>query len=96
MLYLAILLEEGHIVDRRLNSQDLIELIVHFDRDWSHLVLDACADPAFVKAITHFTLVVAIEFTSKKSGNVCGFDRMSKGFQEMWVEGLQRFSALED
>jgi hypothetical protein len=51
-------------------------------------VLDARADPALVEAITHLTLVVAIQFTSKKSGNICGFDRMSKGFQEKWVEGL--------
>ena len=59
-------------------------------------MLDARADPAFVEAITHLTLVIAIEFTSQKSGNICGFDRMSKGFQEMRVEGLQSISALED
>ena len=48
-------------------------------------MFDAGAEPAFVEAITHFALVVAIQFSAEKSGNICGFDRMSKGFQEMWV-----------
>ena len=77
MLHLAILLEEGNLVDRRLNSQDQVEFIVHFDGNWPVLVLDARANPALIEAITHLTLVVAIEFTSKKSGNICGFDHIS-------------------
>src|SRR3989304_5415683 len=96
MLHLAIMLEEGNIIDGCLNAQDETELIVHFDGERSHLMLDARAEPTLIEAIPHLALVVAIEFTSKKSGNICGFDRMSKGFQEKWVEGLQRVSTLED
>src|SRR3990172_8304803 len=96
MLHLAIMLEEGNIVDSCLNAQDEIELVVHFDRDGSHLVFDTSTDPAFVEAVPHLSLVVAIQFASEKSGCICGFDRMSKGFQEMRVEGLQSVSALED
>jgi hypothetical protein len=59
-------------------------------------MLDARTNPAFVEAITHFPLVVAIQFSTEKSGNICGFDRMSKGFQEMWLVGLQSLLALED
>src|SRR3990172_1989505 len=95
MLHLAIMLEEGNIVDDGFNAQDETELIIHFDAERSHLMLDARAEPTLIE-ITHLALVVAIEFTSKKSGNICGFDRMSKGFQEKWIEGLQSVSALED
>src|SRR5512141_3203391 len=96
MMHLAVMLEKRNLVDCGLNAQDKTELIVHFDREWSHLMLDARAQPTLIEAITHLALVVAIEFATQKSGNICGFDRLSKGFQEMWVEGLQSLAVFED
>jgi hypothetical protein len=96
VLHLAVVLEEGNVVDRSLDAQNETELIVHFDGERSHLMLDARAEPAFVEAITHLALVVAIQLAAEESGNICGFDHMSKGFQKMRVEGLQRLSVLED
>ena len=58
-------------------------------------MLDAGTQPAFIEAVTHFALVVAIQLSAEKSGNICGFNCMSKGFQEIWVEGLQSILALE-
>jgi hypothetical protein len=60
MLHLTIMLEEGNIVDRGLNAQDEMELIVHLIETGPHLVLDASADPSFVEAIPHLALVIAI------------------------------------
>lgn len=52
MLRLAILLEEGHVVDRLFNAQNQAEFVVQLDRDRSHLMLDTAAQPTFVKAVT--------------------------------------------
>ncbi len=62
MLDLTVLLEEGHIVDRGFNPQEDIELVIQFDGHRPHLVLQASAQPAFVKTITHLILVIAVQF----------------------------------
>jgi len=95
MLNLAIVLKEGDVVDGRFDAQDEAEFIVHFDGDGPHLMFDACAQPALVQAITDLSPVVATPFASEEGGNICGFHHMSQGFQEMRVERLQSFSALE-
>jgi len=96
VLHLAILLEKRDRVDGGFKAQDETELVVHLDAHRPHLMFDARAEPALVKAIAQLSLVVAIELASEKGGNICGFDRMSKRFQEMRVKGLQRLSLLED
>src|SRR3972149_2513477 len=73
MLHLAIMLEEGNLIDRCLNAQDETELIIHFDGERSHLMLDARAEPTLIEAITHLALVVAIQLAAEESGNVCNF-----------------------
>src|SRR5512139_428979 len=96
MLHLTIVLEEGDVVDGGLDAQDETELIVQLDRERSHLMFEARAQPTLIEAISQLTLVVAIQLAAEESGNICGFDRMSQGFQERGVEGLQRLAILED
>ena len=96
MLHLAIVLEKRDLVDGGFDAQNETELSVHFDGERTPLMLDARAEPAFVETLTHLALVIAIQFASEKRGNICGFDRMSKGFQERRLEGLQRLSVLEN
>ena len=54
------MLEEGHIVDGGLDTQNDAELVVHLDGNRSHLMLDAAAQQADIEAIAHIALVVAM------------------------------------
>ena len=51
---------------------------------------------AHVEAITHFSLVVAMQLAPQKGGDMRRFDGVNQGFQERRVKGLQRLLALED
>ena len=59
MLHLAVLLEEGDIVDGGFDAQDQVEFIVQLDRNGSHLMFEATSQPALVEAVTHLALVIA-------------------------------------
>ena len=88
VLHLAVLLEEGDVVDRGLDAQDDTELVVHFERHPVHLMLDACAQQPNVEAIAHLSLIVAMQLAPQKSSDIGGFDRLDQGLQEMRVDSL--------
>jgi hypothetical protein len=95
MVHLAILPKKGGIIDRSLDAQDEAEFVIHFQRDWPHLVFDTRPPLThLIQAITHLALVVAMQLASPKGGDVGRFDGVNEGFQEMWVKGLLR--RLED
>ena len=50
-LYFTPVFEEGNIVDGRLDAQDQMEFVVHFDGDLTHAVFDACSLDAGVKIV---------------------------------------------
>ena len=89
MFYLAVVLEEGQIVDRGLDPQDQSELVVELQRNRSHGVFDPCALDADVETIAHFALVLDAESPSQKGGNVVGLHRMNRGAGQIPVDGLQ-------
>ena len=96
MLHLAILLEEGDLVDRGFDPQDQAEFIVQFDRDGAHLMLEPGTQPAPIEAVTQFALVIAMQFSSQESGNIGRFDGRDQGFQKKRVEGLQSGLTAKD
>jgi hypothetical protein len=96
VLDLAILLEEGNVHRGGLNAQNYVELVIQLDGDGTHLVFDARTQPAYVEAIAHFSLVVAMQFAAQKRGNVGWFDSLNQGFQEIRIERLESLLVLED
>ena len=89
MFYLTVVFEKGNVVDGGLNTEDERELVVHLDRHRSHGVFDAGAFNANVKAVSHFVLIVAVEFAAKKSGDVVGFDGVDSRSCQIIVNGSQ-------
>ncbi len=59
-------------------------------------MIDTSSQPTLVEAITHLVLVLAHQFASQKSGDVSGFDRVNKGFQQSGVKILKRRLVLEN
>src|SRR5271165_5562257 len=49
-------------------------LVVHFDRDWSHGVFDASPLDARMEPVAHLVLVVAVELATQESGDVVRFN----------------------
>ena len=64
MIDLTVLLKKRNLVDSGLNAQHDVELVVHLDGNGAHLVSDAASQPAYIEAIAHFSLVVAMQFAS--------------------------------
>jgi len=76
LFYLAVVLEKRNILDRGFDAQDVAELVVHFDGCHSHGVPHARALDAYVLAVAHLILVVAVVFLAWKCGDVVWFDRV--------------------
>src|SRR3990172_5814836 len=96
MFYLAVVFEKGDVVDRGFDTKDERKLIVHFDRNRAHGVLDAGAFNADVEAVTHFVLIVAVELAAQERGDVVGLDGVNGGSGEIVVNGGQVGLPLED
>ena len=96
MLHSSVLLKEVDLVHRCFNTQNDIELVIHLDAYRPHLMLQPCSQPPFVETIAYLVLVVAMQFAPQKGGNVSGFDHLNKGLQEMRINRLQGWLALEN
>lgn len=52
-------------------------------------MLEPCAEPTYIEAITHFAAIIAVQFLSQKRRDVRQFDRVNQDFHEVWIERLQ-------
>ena len=58
MFYLAVVLEKGQIVDRRLDPKNEAELVVQLDRNRPHGVFDPRSFDADVETVSHLAFVL--------------------------------------
>lgn len=72
-----IVLELGDIVNRGLNTQDQTKLIIHLDRECTHLVLYSGSQYAGIEIVPHFALIIPVELLSQEGGDILGFNRVN-------------------
>ena len=60
LFYLAVVREEGHLVDGGLDPQDEAKLVVHLQAHGSQGVLDPRSWDAEIEAVPPFVLVVSV------------------------------------
>jgi hypothetical protein len=53
------------------------------------VVLDSRPENPVVESIAHFALVLPVEFSSQKGGDIVGFDRMNGGMHDGVIDELQ-------
>lgn len=95
-LYFTPVFEEGNIVDGRLDAQDQMEFVVHFDGDLTHAVFDACSLNAGVKIVAHLVAVITVEFPAKVGGDILGFNRVDGRSDTFLINGGKIALAFED
>lgn len=90
MFYRAAVLKKCDIIGCGLNAQDNLKFIIHFDRAFAHAVFDTAAFEAHVVTIAHFLLIITVQFSSEKSGNVVRLYGMNGQGNQIVVDGLGR------
>lgn len=89
MFYLTVVFKKGDVIDGGFDAKDERELVIHLDGNRSHGVFDTSAFDANVETVSHFVLIVAVEFAAEKSGDVVGFDGVDRGSCQIIVNGSQ-------
>ena len=89
MFHLPVVFKKGNIVNRGLDTQHQAVLVVHLDGHRSHVMFDTRSHDACAEVVAYFVLIIAIEFTTQKSGDVIRFNRMNRGAYQFLVNQLQ-------
>jgi hypothetical protein len=96
VFHLSVVLEKSDIVDRGFDAQDDPKLVVHFYGNMTHVVLNPGSLDTSMKVVSHFTLVVSVEFATEERGNVIGLYSMNSCTNHVLIKGLQIYLAFED
>ena len=68
MFYRSVVLEKGKIVNHGFDAKDLLEFVIHFDRDCAHVMFDSGAFNADIVIVANLPLVVCMQLTTKERG----------------------------
>src|SRR6266850_528919 len=86
MFHLAVVLEEGDVVDGRLDAEHAAVLVVHLDRGTAEAVFDAGPLDASGKLRTDLLGQLRADLTAKKAGDLLHLDAQHRLAGEMFVE----------
>jgi hypothetical protein len=89
MFHFAVVLKKGQVVDGGFNPQHQAVLVVHFDGHRSHVMLNPCTLNAGGEVIAHFILIISMQASSQKGGDVVGLDGMDRRPDQFVVQGGQ-------
>jgi hypothetical protein len=89
MFHPAVVLKKGQVVDGGFDPQHQAVLVVHFDGHRSHVMFNPCSLDTGVEVIAHFILIVSMQASSQKGGNVVGLDGMDRRPDQFIVKGGQ-------
>lgn len=96
MFHPAVVFEKGNIVDRCFDTQHEAVLIVHFYCDRPHVMFNACSLYAGVEVIAHLILIITVQFSSQKGGDIVGLDGMYGRSDQFIVDGSKIVLTLEN
>ncbi len=89
MIDLPVNFELGDIIDRGLNPQHQTKLIIHLDGNRTHMVTDSGSLDTGIKVVADFALVTGMQFSSQKSGDILGFNRVNGTANKRFIEQLK-------
>lgn len=95
MFYQPVVLEEGNVVHRGLDSKNQTEFIVHLDGNRTHAVFDPSPLDSGVEGISHLTFILLVELSSEESCDVLGLDGVDGGAGQMPIDELKVLLMLE-
>lgn len=93
---LPVVPELRNVVRRGLDAQNEPELVIHLDGECTHTVLYFGSLDAGVKFVSHFALVIPMEFRSQESGDILGFYRVNGATDKGFIERFEIRLLFED
>lgn len=96
MFHPAAVFEKGDVIDRRFDTQHEAVLIVHFYCHRPHVMFYACSLYAGVEVIAHLILIITVQFSSQKGGDIVGLDGMHGRSDQFVVDGSKVVLTLEN
>jgi hypothetical protein len=96
MFHPAVVFEEGNVIDRCFDTQHEAVLIVHLYCHRPHVMFNACSLHAGVEVIAHLILIITVQFSSQKGGDIVGLDGMYGRSDQFIVDGSKIVLTLEN
>jgi len=89
MFHLPVVFEETHIIDGCLDPQKNPQLIIHLNRNGTHVMLDPSPFDSRVEVIADLPLIGPMQFSSQERSHLLGLDRMDRRPDDGFIKGLQ-------
>lgn len=96
MFHLAMVLEEGDVVDRRLDAQNQTVLIVHLHLGFAEAMLDAGSLDAGLKARADLLGELRRDLLAEETGDMLGLHRQHRLAGKPFIQGLEGLSGAKD
>src|SRR5271165_5935380 len=96
MFHLAMVLEEGDVVDRRLDTQNQMVLVVHLHLGFAEARLDAGSLDAGLKARADLLGELRRDLLAQETGDMLGLDRQHRLAGKLFMQGLERLGGAKD
>jgi hypothetical protein len=96
MFHPAVVFEKGNVVDRCFDTQHEAVLVVHFYCRRPHVMFNACSLYAGVEVIAHLALIMTVQFSSQKGGDIVGLDGMHGRSDQFIVDESKVLLTLEN
>lgn len=96
MFHPSVVHKKGNLVCHRLDAQDFALLVVHFNGDLFHMMLDACPFNPCVIIRTQFSFKLIRQPSTQEGGNVFRFNRMDRRAHQFLIDRGQVIPTLED
>ena len=95
MFHLAVVLEKRHLVGRGLDPQYAAEFVIHLDRGFAEVMLDAGPLDAGGKLATHFLAQLRRDLAAEERGDLLGLDAEHRRPGQLLIERPQRCGRAE-
>ncbi|MBA7548763.1 hypothetical protein ES705_41230 [subsurface metagenome] len=96
MFHPSVVLKKRNVIGYGLDTKNKAEFVIHLYGDFAHMMPDAGSLNSGMKVVAHLVGVIAVEFTSKKRGDILRFDRVNSGAHNLIIYRLKIALSLKD
>ncbi len=89
VFHLPAVFKKAYIVDRRLNTQNDPQFVIHLNRHGSHVMIDPGPFDSGMKIIAHLSLIGPVKLPSQEGCDLLGFDRVNCRTDDPFVQGTK-------
>ncbi len=96
MFHLSVVFKKTDVVNRCLNAQNDSQLVIHLNRNRTHMMFDSSSFDSGVEMIANLSLIASVKLSSQKGRDLLGLNSVDGRTGDRFIEGTQIALVLEN